>query len=91
MCPIPNGFQDRVISLYSNLDLAPNIVLPSCKWNGVKRQLAVVTVDSDFVGGLWKKLHIITNAEYADMLYAALTRVAKCIDVGREIFENILC
>jgi hypothetical protein len=29
MCPIPNGFGDRAISLYSSLDLAPNIVLPS--------------------------------------------------------------
>jgi hypothetical protein len=29
MYPIPNGFRDRVISLYSSLDLAPSIVLPS--------------------------------------------------------------
>jgi hypothetical protein len=29
MCPIPNGFRGRAILLYSNLDLAPNIVLPS--------------------------------------------------------------
>jgi hypothetical protein len=30
MRPIPNGFRDRAVSLYSTLDLAPNIVLPSC-------------------------------------------------------------
>jgi hypothetical protein len=29
MCSIPTGFGDRAISLYSNFDLAPNIVLPS--------------------------------------------------------------
>jgi hypothetical protein len=29
MCPIPNGFQDRAISLYKSLDLAPNNVLPT--------------------------------------------------------------
>jgi hypothetical protein len=29
VCPIPNGFRDTAISLYSRLDLAPNIVLPS--------------------------------------------------------------
>jgi hypothetical protein len=34
--------------------------------------------------------HIFTNAEYADMLYAVLTRVAKCTDVDGGIFENIL-
>jgi hypothetical protein len=52
MCPIPNGFRDRAISLYSSLDLAPNIVLPSRMGIRVKRQLAVVTVDSDTVGVL---------------------------------------
>jgi hypothetical protein len=36
---------------------------------GVKRQLAVVTVDSDITGMLWKMSRIFTNAEYADMLY----------------------
>jgi hypothetical protein len=30
MCPIPDGFRDTAISLYSSLDLAPKIVLPSC-------------------------------------------------------------
>jgi hypothetical protein len=34
--------------------------------------------------------HIFTNAEYTDMLYAVLSRVAKCIDVDGGIFENIL-
>jgi hypothetical protein len=34
--------------------------------------------------------HIFTNAEYADMLYAGLKRVAKCIDVDGGIFENVL-
>jgi hypothetical protein len=29
MCPIPNGVRDRDISLYSSLDLAPDIVLLS--------------------------------------------------------------
>jgi hypothetical protein len=68
MYPIPNGFRNRGISLYSSLNLAPNIVLPSRMWISVKRQLAVVTVDSDVVGALWKMPHIFTNAEYADMV-----------------------
>lgn len=38
-------------------------------WIGVKRQLVVVTVDSDIVGVLWKMPHIFTNAKYADMLH----------------------
>jgi hypothetical protein len=29
LCPIPNGFRDRAISLKRSLDLAPNIVLRS--------------------------------------------------------------
>jgi hypothetical protein len=53
-------------------------------WIGVKRQLDVVTVDSDIVGVLWKMPHIFTNAEYA-----VLTRVAKYIDVDGGIFENV--
>jgi hypothetical protein len=60
MCPIPNGFRDRAISLNSSSDLAPNIVLPSrltaplseAMRISVKRQLALVTVDSDIVGAL---------------------------------------
>jgi len=35
----------------------------------VKRQLAVVTVDSDIVGVLCKMPLIFTNVEYADMMY----------------------
>jgi hypothetical protein len=31
--------------------------------------------------------HIFTNAEYADMLYVVLKRVAKYIDVDSGIFE----
>jgi hypothetical protein len=38
-------------------------------WLGVKHQFAIVTVDSDIVGVLWKMPHIFTNAEYADTLY----------------------
>jgi hypothetical protein len=90
VCPIPNAFLDGAILSYSSLDLAPNIVLPSSMWISVKRQLAVVTVDSDTVGVLWKMLHVFINAEYADMLYALLIRVAKCIDVDGGIFENVL-
>jgi hypothetical protein len=60
MCPVPNGFRDRANSLYSSLDLAPNIVLSSGMWIGVKHQLAVVTADSDNVGVLWKRRHIST-------------------------------
>jgi hypothetical protein len=90
MCPIPNGFRDKAISLYSSLDLAPNIVLPSHMCIGAKRQLAVVTIDSDIVGVLWNIPHIFTNAEYADMLNAALTRVVKCTDADGGIFENVL-
>jgi len=29
MCPTPNGFQDRAVSLYRSLDLTPSIFLPS--------------------------------------------------------------
>jgi hypothetical protein len=65
MCPIPNLLRDRATSLYNSLDLAPNTVLPSCMQIGVKRQLAVVTVDSDIVGVLRNMPHIFTNAEYA--------------------------
>jgi hypothetical protein len=68
MCPILHCFRDRAISLYSSLDLAPNVAFPSCKWISVKRQLAVVTAGIDIVGVLWKMPHIFTNAEYADML-----------------------
>jgi hypothetical protein len=68
MCPIPNGFWDRAISLYSSLDLAPYSAFPSCKWTAVKRQCAVVTIDSVTVEVLWKVKRIFTNAEYADML-----------------------
>ena len=35
----------------------------------MKRQLAVVAVDSDTVGVLRSMTHIFANAEYADMLY----------------------
>jgi hypothetical protein len=91
MCPIPNGFWDRAISLYSSLHWAPNSVVPSSKWIGTKRQLAVATVDSSIVGVLWKMPHIFTNAEYADVLYAVLTRVAKCTEVDGGIFESVLC
>jgi hypothetical protein len=38
-------------------------------WIGGKRQLVVSTVDSDFVGVLWKMPHVFTNVKYADMLY----------------------
>jgi hypothetical protein len=66
MCPIPNGFRDRANSLYSILDLAPNTVLPSGMWISVKRQLAVVTADTDTVG----VPHIFTNTRYSDMLFS---------------------
>jgi hypothetical protein len=71
MCPIPKGFRDRNTWLYSSLNLASNIVLPSRMWIGVKRQLAVVTVDSDTVGVLLKTLHNLTNTEYVDTPFAA--------------------
>jgi hypothetical protein len=91
MRPIPNSFRDRAISLYNSLDLAPNTVLPSHMWIGMKFQLAVVTVDSDIVGVLWKMPRIFTNAEYADMLYAVHTWVTKYVDVDGGIFENVNC
>jgi hypothetical protein len=78
MCPIMNGFWDRAISLYSSLDLAPNIVLPFRTWIDVKRQLAVVTVDNEIVGVLWKMPRIITNAKYADMLYDVCCSHTSC-------------
>jgi hypothetical protein len=58
ICPIPNCFRDRAISQYSSLGLAPNIVLLFRMWIGVKRQLAVVTADSDIVRVLWNKCGI---------------------------------
>jgi hypothetical protein len=88
MSSIPNGFRDRAISLYSSLDLTPNIVFLSRMEISVKRQLAVVTVDSDIVGVFRKMLRMFTNAEYADML--SPHEFAKCIDVGHGIFENVL-
>jgi hypothetical protein len=54
MCLIPNGLRDRAISLYSTSDLTINIFRSSHIWIGLKRQLAVVTVDSDIVGVLSK-------------------------------------
>jgi hypothetical protein len=51
ICPIPNGFQSRAISLYSSLGLASNVVLPFCHI-APKCQLAVVTFDRDIVGVL---------------------------------------
>ena len=51
---ILNGFRDRHIW-----------IMCIC----VKRQLAVVPVDSDIVGVLWKITHIFTNAEFGDMMY----------------------
>jgi hypothetical protein len=56
----------------------------------VKRQLAVVTADSDIVGVLSKILNIFINAESADMLYSVLTRVAKRTVVDDGIFVNLL-
>jgi hypothetical protein len=89
---VPNGCRHRAISVNSSLDLAPSIALSSRMWIGVKRQLVVVTVNSIIEGVLWKMSHIFTNAEYSyvDKLCAALTRVAKCIDVDGGIFENVL-
>jgi hypothetical protein len=53
-------------------------------WIIVKRQLAIVTADSDTVGMLWKMPHIFTNAEYAvcsmlssHELQSALTMIVK--------------
>jgi hypothetical protein len=97
MCPIPNGFRDRAISLYSSLDLAQNIVLPSRRTAplsnacesvcSVSWSLWFLTVTLEYC----KKMpHIFTNAEYANMLYAVITRVAKCIDVDGAIFENVI-
>jgi hypothetical protein len=79
MCPIPKGFRDIAVLLYSSLDLAPNIVLPYRMWIGVKHQFAVVTVDSGIVGVLWKMSHIFTNVEYADMLYAVLIELQSAL------------
>jgi hypothetical protein len=66
MCPIVNGFRARAISPYGGLDLASSIFLPSRMWIDAKRQFAVVTVDSDSVGVLWKMPHVFINSEYAE-------------------------
>jgi hypothetical protein len=83
MCPIPNGFRDRALSMYSSLDLASNIVIPFRVRIYAKRQLAAVTFGSDIIEMLWKMPHIFP-------LYAVLTRVAKSIDVDHEILKNLL-
>ena len=77
VCPIPNGFQDRDISLNSSLNLAPNNVLSSRRTaplygacdSVLKRQLTVVIGECDVVVVLCKMPHIFTNDEYANMLY----------------------
>ena len=57
----------------------------------MKRQLAVVTVDSDIVGVLCKMLHIFTNAEYADTLYVyGSCDGSATADISGGIFENVL-
>jgi hypothetical protein len=33
--------------------------------------------------------HIFTNAEYADIIFAVLTRVAKSIVIDDGVFENV--
>jgi hypothetical protein len=88
MCPIPNCCRDRAVSLCSSLDLAPNTVLPSGIWIGLKRQLAVVTVDSDTVRLLWKMPHTFTNAEYADTLSSH--ELQSTLKLTGSIFENVL-
>ena len=77
MCPISNGFRNRAVSLYRNLDLAPNIALPSRRtallyetYESVRNvswslRLLIMT----FLGLLCKIPHIFTTAEYADVLY----------------------
>jgi hypothetical protein len=72
MCPIPDGFWDRAISLYGSLDLAALPLYYTTVWSmwiGVKRQLAAMTVGSDTVGVLWKVPHIFTNVDYVNMLH----------------------
>jgi hypothetical protein len=57
----------------------------------VKRQLAVVTVDSDIVGVLCNMPHIYTYAEYADMLYVyCFCDGSATVGVDGGIFENVL-
>jgi hypothetical protein len=88
LCNPPINFwipEPIFVKKFSSLDLVPNIVLPSRMWIGVKRQLTVVTVDIDFLGVLWRMLHI-----FATCWYGVLTQVAKCIDVGDGHFENVL-
>jgi hypothetical protein len=65
MCPIPNGFRDTAVSLYSSSVSTPKTVLPFRMWISVKRQLAFVTADSDIVGMLWKYR---TSSERPNML-----------------------
>ena len=67
MCHIPNGFLDRAIWMYNRKIVDEKEILgvrtvSNVMWICVKRQLAVVTVDSYTVGVLWKMPHIFTNA-----------------------------
>ena len=73
LCSILNGFQDRAISLHRSLDLAPNIVLPSCctapLYEACESVWSVSWLLWLQIVTLCKMPHIFTNAEYADMLY----------------------
>jgi hypothetical protein len=98
MCPIPNGFQDRCFTVWEfgfGAQYGPS--LPPCcatvwsMWIGVKRRLAVVTVDNDIVVLLCKMQHIFTDTEYADMPYIyGLCDGSATANVDG-IFENVLC
>jgi len=57
---------------------------------GVKRKLAVVTVDNDVVGVLCKMLHIFTDAEYADVPYIYGFCEGSATANGDGILKNIL-
>jgi hypothetical protein len=68
------------------MNLAPCILLPFRTGIGVKRQLVVVTVDTDIVGVLRK---MPQTSQISNILYAILIRVARCIDVEGGNFENV--
>jgi hypothetical protein len=81
MCPIPNVFPDRAISLYISLDLAPYIVLHSRIWSASwPLWLLMVTLQ-----GVVEKPHIFTTAKYADWKFHWLWQRSfrKCIVLGK--------
>jgi hypothetical protein len=93
MCPIPNCFRDRAISLYRTLDLAPKIVLcalrteplyEACELEQSVRWLLYVDTRDELLDLVMDVIASIKEHQDAHKRATchSLTRVAKCIDVA---------